>query len=173
MKIKFLRIAALLIGVGVIAGCGEDPEQQKFRQSLVDKALNDEVRKEGMAFLEKNAAVEGVKTTKSGLQYKVITAGNGEKPSIQDTVTVHYEGTRVDGFVFDSSYKRGEPSSFPLNRVIRGWTEGLALMSKGAVWMLYIKPELAYGATSPSVDIPANSTLVFKVELIDFKSSDK
>ncbi|WP_415903232.1 FKBP-type peptidyl-prolyl cis-trans isomerase [Neptuniibacter sp. QD29_5] len=173
MNIKIVGITALAIALGMVSGCGEDPEEKKFRQALVEKALNDDVRKEGVAFLESNAKEQDVKVTASGLQYKVIKAGEGVSPNITDTVTVHYEGKRVDGHVFDSSYKRGEPSSFPLNRVIRGWTEGLALMNKGAVWMFYIKPELAYGATSPSVDIPANSTLIFKVELIDFKASEK
>ncbi len=153
----------------LLAGCGENPEEQAFRQQLKDKALNDETRQQGTAFLADNAKQAGIQTTASGLQYRIEVPGEGPHPHITDLVTVHYEGQRVDGFVFDSSYQRGEPSVFPLNRVIRGWTEGVGMMNKGAVWTLFIPPELAYGATSPSDDIPANSTLIFKVELIDFE----
>lgn len=169
MYMKRSLLSVLLIS-GLISGCGNDAEEEKFRQSLVQKALYDDVRKEGDAFLAQNVNEEGIKTTASGLQYKVLVSGEGDSPSVTDQVTVHYEGMRVDGHIFDSSYKRGKPSTFPLNRVIKGWTEGVSMMKKGDVWMLYIKPELAYGATSPSADIPANSTLIFKVELIDFHS---
>lgn len=169
MYMKRSLLSVLLIS-GLISGCGNDAEEEKFRQSLVQKALYDDVRKEGDAFLAQNVNEGGIKTTASGLQYKVLASGEGESPSVTDQVTVHYEGMRVDGHIFDSSYKRGKPSTFPLNRVIKGWTEGVSMMKKGDVWMLYIKPELAYGATSPSADIPANSTLIFKVELIDFHS---
>lgn len=163
----------LSVSVLGLSGCGENAEEQKFRQELIDKAINDDVRKMGDAFLADNAKEAGVIVTASGLQYKVLVAGEGESPSATDVVTVHYEGLRVDGHIFDSSYKRGEPSSFPLNRVIRGWTEGVGMMNKGAVWMLYLPPELAYGALSPSRDIPANSTLIFKVELLDFVTAEK
>ncbi len=166
-------LAVLTVSTSLLTGCGNDAEEERFRKELIEKALNDDVRKQGDQFLSDNANQPDVSVTPSGLQYKIIKAGTGEKPKITDVVTVHYEGKRVDGFVFDSSYKRGEPSSFPLNRVIRGWTEGLSLMNKGAQWELYIKPELAYGAVSPSVEIPANSTLIFKVELIDFKAEEK
>lgn len=165
-------LVMLFVSTGLLSGCGENADEQKFKQQLIDKALNDDVRKEGDAFLAKNATEEGVITTKSGLQYKVLVSGEGPKPSVSDMVTVHYEGMRVDGYVFDSSYKRGKPTSFPLNRVIKGWTEGVSMMSRGDVWMLYLPPELAYGALSPSSDIPANSTLIFKVELIDFKAAE-
>lgn len=163
-------VSVLMVGCVALwlAGCGESEEEQKFRQELVDKALNDEVRKQGDAFLAENAKEVDVVTTKTGLQYKVLVAGNGAKPAITDKVTVHYEGLRVDGHIFDSSYQRGKPATFPVKGVIRGWTEALMLMPKGSVWMLYIPPERAYGATSPSPEIPANSTLIFKVELIDF-----
>ncbi|EAR60917.1 FKBP-type peptidyl-prolyl cis-trans isomerase [Neptuniibacter caesariensis] len=167
-----IRLFVLLAGLGVLSGCGESPEEAKFRQELVEKALNDDTRKEGDAFIRENSSAEGVVTTKSGLQYKVIHEGEGRSPTSKDTVTVHYEGMRIDGHIFDSSYKRGKPTTFPLNRVIKGWTEGLSLMKKGGVRMLYIPPELAYGALSPSEDIPANSTLIFKVELIDFHASE-
>lgn len=166
-------LSVLVIASVFLVGCGEDPAEKKFRQELVDKALNDDTRKQGVAFLTKNASSEGVETTKSGLQYKVIVKGSGNTPGITDVVRVHYEGKRVDGHVFDSSYQRGAPTEFPLNRVIKGWTQGLSMMNKGSTWMLYIPPELAYGAVSPAEDIPANSTLVFKVELIDFKETGK
>ncbi|MGH1461423.1 MAG: FKBP-type peptidyl-prolyl cis-trans isomerase [Neptuniibacter sp.] len=163
-----LYLVCLPVVVALLSGCGETPEEEKFRKELVEKALNDDVRKIGDAFLLKNAKEPGIKTTPSGLQYKVLIDGEGSSPSANDQVTVHYEGLRIDGHIFDSSYQRGEPTTFPLNRVIKGWTEGLGMMSKGAVWMLYIPADLAYGAVSPSEDIPANSTLIFKVELIDF-----
>ncbi len=171
MKVLLKFTLFSVLGLGLVA-CGEDAEKEKFRKALVEKALNDDTRKEGDAFLAENKTKEGVVTTKSGLQFKVLTAGQGTKPSITDTVTVHYEGKRLDGHVFDSSYKRGEPATFPLNRVIKGWTEGVSDMQKGEQRMLYIPPELAYGAVRPSDDIPPNSTLVFKVELIDFRSAN-
>ncbi len=162
----------LLVAVGLNVGCSEDPQEAEFRQTLVDKALNDKTRKLGDAFMRENAQAEGVMQTASGLQYKVLQVGEGVSPGKNDRVTVHYEGMRVDGHVFDSSYKRGKPAEFPLNRVIKGWTEGLSMMKKGGIRMLYIPPELAYGALSPSEDIPANSTLIFKVELIDIKAAE-
>ena len=119
----------------------------------------------GKAFLEANKAKEGVKTTPSGLQYSVKTEGTGKKPTAQSTVTVHYEGKLIDGTVFDSSVKRGEPATFKLDGVIKGWTEGLQLMKEGGEYTLYIPAELAYGAEgNPS--IPPNSVLVFDVKLI-------
>lgn len=166
------KLILALAAVATLAGCGDNSEEEKFRQELINKALHDEVRKAGDAFLADNAKAQGVKTTASGLQYKVLVAApeGGAHPAVIDEVVVHYEGMRIDGHIFDSSYQRGKPATFPLNRVIRGWTEGLSMMRKGDVWMLYIPPKLAYGATSPSTEIPANSTLIFKVELIDFRS---
>ncbi|MGY3804927.1 FKBP-type peptidyl-prolyl cis-trans isomerase [Pigmentibacter ruber] len=133
-------------------------EQQKIRS---DKNL-----KEGETFLSKNKAEKGVVTLASGLQYKIITEGKGAKPKATDTVTVNYEGTLINGKVFDSSYQRGQPVSFPVNGVIKGWTEALQLMPEGSTWMLYIPAGLAYGAQSPSPSIGPNSTLVFKVNLV-------
>ena len=124
-----------------------------------------ENQKTGEAFLEANKKKDGVKTTASGLQYKVLTPGNGASPKETDRVRVHYKGTLIDGTEFDSSYKRGKPAEFPLNGVIKGWTEGLQLMKEGAKWQLYIPANMAYGA-SPRPTIPANSTLIFDVELI-------
>ncbi len=120
----------------------------------------------GRRFLEENGAREGVTTLPSGLQYEVLTAAEGDTPAATDTVTTHYHGTLIDGTVFDSSYDRGEPASFPLNGVIAGWTEALQLMAVGAKWRLYIPPELAYGEQDRG-RIPANSTLIFDVELLE------
>jgi len=122
--------------------------------------------KKGASFLSENKKKEGVKTTPSGLQYKVITEGNGATPKYSDKVTVNYEGTLIDGTVFDSSYKRGEPISFPVSGVIKGWTEALQLMKEGSTYMLYIPSNLAYGAQGSGRSIGPNETLIFKVELI-------
>lgn len=155
-----------LVLTAFLSGCGEDPQQEAFRQQLVDKALNDDTRRAGEAFLAENAQQPGVQSTASGLQYKVVREGEGERPGPLDTVVVHYEGQRIDGEVFDSSYQRDKPARFPLNRVIKGWGEGLQLMKVGGEQLFYVPPELAYGATSPSPAIPANSTLIFRVELL-------
>jgi FKBP-type peptidyl-prolyl cis-trans isomerase FklB len=125
----------------------------------------------GLEFLEENAQREGVTVLPSGLQYEVIEAGEGAKPGPTDTVTTHYEGRLIDGTVFDSSYERGEPASFPLNRVIPGWTEALQLMPTGAKWRLYVPAGLAYGER-PAGQIPPNSTLIFDVELLDVEGSE-
>jgi len=126
---------------------------------------------EGQKFLAENKVKEGVQTTASGLQYKVLTMGDGAKPAATDTVKVHYRGTLLDGTEFDSSYARNEPISFPLNRVIPGWTEGVQLMPTGSKFIFYIAPELAYGAGGGS-PIPPNSTLIFEVELLDIEGQD-
>jgi FKBP-type peptidyl-prolyl cis-trans isomerase len=123
--------------------------------------------KEGQDFLAANKNKAGVQTTASGLQYQVITEGTGAKPTLEDTVLVHYTGKLLDGKKFDSSVDRGQPISFPLGNVIPGWSEGVALMSKGAKYTLWIPSELAYGAQGAGQDIPGNSTLEFEVELLD------
>ena len=123
---------------------------------------------EGQKFLADNKGKEGVQTTDSGLQYKVLTMGDGAKPAATDTVKVHYRGTLLDGTEFDSSYARNEPISFALNRVIAGWTEGVQLMPIGSKFEFYIAPELAYGEGGGG-PIPPNSTLVFEVELLDIE----
>jgi FKBP-type peptidyl-prolyl cis-trans isomerase FkpA len=123
---------------------------------------------EGISFLEENGRKDGVTTTESGLQYEVITLGDGPMPDETSTVSVHYEGTLLDGTVFDSSYDSGEPISFPLNGVIAGWTEGLQLMPMGSTYKFYIPSNLAYGSSEQG-PIPANSTLIFKVELLEVK----
>jgi len=128
---------------------------------------------DGEKFLAENKTKEGVKTTASGLQYKVIEEGEGPSPKAGDTVTVHYRGTLVDGTEFDSSYQRGEPATFPLTGVIPGWTEALPLMKKGSKWVLYIPSELAYGERGAGNRIPPNSTLIFEVELISYQETPK
>lgn len=130
-------------------------------------ALNDEAAKAGADFLVENAKRDGVQTTESGLQYEVIKKAEGAQPKVSDVVSVHYQGTLVDGSVFDSSIERGEPVEFPVGGVIPGWVEGLQLMKVGEKYKFYIPSELAYGAQSPTPAIPANSTLVFEVELLD------
>ncbi|HST31801.1 MAG TPA: FKBP-type peptidyl-prolyl cis-trans isomerase [Chthoniobacterales bacterium] len=122
-------------------------------------------------FLAENKKKDGVKTTASGLQYKVIKEGNGAQPKSTDTVTVNYRGTLLDGTEFDSSYKRGQPATFPVGGVIKGWTEALQLMKAGSKYQLFIPPDLAYGEHSPSPTIPPNSTLIFEVELMSVQQA--
>jgi len=121
---------------------------------------------EGRKFLVENAKKPGIKTTASGLQYEVITSGNGATPKLTDKVTTHYRGTLIDGKQFDSSYDRGEPATFPVNGVIKGWTEALQLMKEGDKWRLYIPYDLAYGERGAGRDIPPYATLIFDIELI-------
>ncbi|QSX30656.1 FKBP-type peptidyl-prolyl cis-trans isomerase [Shewanella cyperi] len=157
-----------------------EEEIQTVLQNL-DKKLNDKRTEQAQAlaaknleeskkFLETNKAKEGVTTTESGLQYEVLTAGTGDKPAAEDTVEVHYVGTLIDGTEFDSSYKRGETAKFPLNRVIAGWTEGVQLMPVGSKYRFVIPSELAYGERDTGT-IPANSTLIFEVELISIEKA--
>ena len=121
----------------------------------------------GEMFMKENASKEGVKTTPSGLQYKVLKEGEGKNPKATDTVQVHYRGTLIDGTEFDSSHKRGEPAEFPLNGVIKGWTEGVQLMKEGAKYQFVIPPQLAYGARgTPGGPIGPNETLIFEIELL-------
>jgi FKBP-type peptidyl-prolyl cis-trans isomerase len=129
---------------------------------------------EGKKYLAENAKREGVTTTASGLQYEVVKKGDGARPKATDTVKVHYRGTLLDGKEFDSSYKRGQPVSFPLNRVIKGWTEGVQLMNVGSTYKFTIPSELAYGKAGAGADIGPNATLIFDVELLAIeKSSEK
>jgi FKBP-type peptidyl-prolyl cis-trans isomerase FklB len=143
-------------------------EMMAKQQSQVDEAAKENVEK-GKTYLADNAKKDGVITLDSGLQYKVLTEGNGKMPAATDTVVTHYEGTLIDGTVFDSSIKRGEPISFPVNGVIKGWQEALQLMTEGSKWELFVPAELAYGpAGSPPV-IGPHATLVFTVELLEVK----
>jgi len=122
--------------------------------------------KAGQDFLETNKTRPGITALASGLQYEVIHNGEGAKPLATNKVTCHYHGTLIDGTVFDSSVKRGQPATFPLNGVIKGWTEGLQLMNQGSKWRFFIPPDLAYGNRDVSAQIGANSTLIFEVELL-------
>lgn len=123
--------------------------------------------KAGQEFLEANKQKPGITALPSGLQYEIITEGTGIKPGARSNVTCHYHGSLIDGTVFDSSVKRGQPATFPLNRVISGWTEGLQLMGVGSKWRFFIPPNLAYGDRQTGSDIGPNSTLIFEVELLE------
>jgi FKBP-type peptidyl-prolyl cis-trans isomerase FklB len=138
--------------------------QQKQRSAQGGKNVA-----EGKAFLGANGKKDGVTTLDSGLQYQVIQEGSGTPPKATDEVTVHYRGTLLDGTEFDSSYSRGQPATFQLNRVIKGWTEGLQLMKPGAKYKFFIPSDLAYGARGAGATIGPNSTLIFEVELISVK----
>ena len=148
---------------------------QNFQRAMEDKKQAQRVEaskkniEAGEKFLEENGKKEGVKTTESGLQYKVIVEGSGKKPAATDTVETHYEGKTLDGNIFDSSYKRGQTTTFPLNGVIKGWTEALQLMAEGSKYELYVPSELAYGANGSGGTIEPYSTLIFTVELVAIK----
>jgi FKBP-type peptidyl-prolyl cis-trans isomerase len=131
--------------------------------------ISTKAKEEGEKFLAENAKREGVKVTASGLQYEVLEATLGQKPKATDTVKVHYEGTLIDGTVFDSSYKRGESIEFPLDGVIKGWTEGLQLMSVGSKFKFFIPYQLAYGERGAGASIPPFAALIFTVELLGIK----
>ncbi len=122
--------------------------------------------KAGEDFLETNKSKEGVTALPSGLQFEVITEGTGPKPTAMNTVTCHYHGTLLNGTIFDSSVQRGKPASFPLNQVIKGWTEGVQLMGTGSKWRFFIPPHLGYGDRQVGTHIGPNSTLIFEVELL-------
>ncbi len=141
--------------------------QQK--QTAAAKEQGDKNRKAGEEFLAANKGKEGVVTLPSGLQYKILKAGEGPKPSPADTVVCNYKGTLLDGKEFDSSYKRGQPATFPVSGVIKGWTEALQLMPVGSKWQLFIPPDLAYGDRQAGPDITPGSTLVFEVELMSIQ----
>ncbi len=153
-------------------------EIQAFQQEMQAKmvaemeAMAATNKTDGEAFLAENAKQEGVVVTESGLQYKVLEAGDGESPGPADVATVHYRGTLIDGTQFDSSYDRGEPATFPVGGVIAGWTEALQLMKPGAKWQLFIPSELAYGERGAGQAIGPNATLLFDVELISVEKGD-
>jgi FKBP-type peptidyl-prolyl cis-trans isomerase FklB len=142
--------------------------QTELRDLLVKKQADTAANNiaAGEAFLEANGKKDGVITTDSGLQYKILTTGDGKQPKDTDTVTTHYKGTLIDGREFDSSYKRDKPASFPVKGVIKGWTEALQLMHVGDKWQLFVPSELAYGESKRSELIEANSTLIFEIELL-------
>ncbi len=140
--------------------------QKRQAQMAADAEKN---KAEGQAFLEKNKTAEGVVVLPSGLQYKILKAGEGKKPVLDDTVVCNYRGTLINGTEFDSSYKRNAPASFPLKGVIKGWTEALQLMPVGSKWQLFIPPELAYGERGAGDAVGPSATLIFEVELLSIK----
>ena len=142
-------------------------QEEKMQQS------GETSKKDGDAFLAANKAKQGVVTLPSGLQYKILTTGTGPKPTATDSVVCNYRGTLIDGTEFDSSYKRGQPATFPVNGVIKGWTEALQLMPVGSKWQLFVPPDLAYGARGAGNEIPPNSTLIFEVELQSIQPKGK
>jgi FKBP-type peptidyl-prolyl cis-trans isomerase FklB len=141
----------------------------RAKQEAARKAVGDANMKAGTEFLASNKTKEGVVALPSGLQYKILAQGNGPKPTASDTVVCNYRGTLIDGTEFDSSYKRGQPATFPVGRVIKGWTEALQLMPVGSKWQLFIPPDLAYGANGAGSVIGPNATLIFEVELMSIK----
>ena len=146
------------------------PEENEERlMAVLKQALMQKKSASGESFMEENAARPEVTTTASGLQYEVLIEGTGPMPSATDTVVTHYHGTLTDGTVFDSSVERGSPASFPVNRVIAGWTEALQMMGVGSKWRLVIPPNLAYGERGAGAAIPPNATLVFEVELLEIQ----
>lgn len=147
----------------------EGADAQKIIQDYFTKMqakANEEKIEAGKKFLEENSKRDEVITLKSGLQYEVLKAGEGAKPTPNDQVTTHYHGTLIDGTVFDSSVERGEPATFPVSGVIKGWTEALQLMSVGAKWRLYVPSDLAYGERGAGAQIGPHTTLIFDVELL-------
>jgi FKBP-type peptidyl-prolyl cis-trans isomerase FklB len=148
--------------------------QQRVMQKQVEAqmAAGDKNKKEGEAFLAANKTKKGVKTTASGLQYKVLKEGAGKTAKADDSVTTHYRGTLIDGTEFDSSYKRNEPATFPVNGVIAGWSEALQMMKAGAKWQLFIPPDLAYGARGAGEAIGPHAVLIFEIELLSIDAGE-
>ncbi len=145
--------------------------QQKLQEYMSKK--NSVVKEEGKKFLAENKKQPGVVELPSGIQYKIITQGTGVKPTLEDTIKVHYQGTRLDGFEFDNSYKRGEPIEFQLNGLIEGWKQTVVLMPAGSKWKLFIPSDYAYGDRGAGADIPGGATLIFELELLDVKQVKK
>jgi FKBP-type peptidyl-prolyl cis-trans isomerase FklB len=145
---------------------------RKKQQELAQQAAEAN-KKQGLEFLEANKAKEGVVALPSGLQYKVLTEGTGPKPAATDTVVCNYRGTLLDNTEFDSSYKRGQPATFPVTGVIKGWTEALQLMPVGSKWQLFVPSELAYGERGAGGQIGPNATLIFEVELLSIQAKDQ
>ena len=177
---KRIDSAALIRGLRDGMGGGktlltEDEMRAALQQLRTDvtHAAADENVKTGAAFLAANKSKPGVTTLPSGLQYKVLTAGTGPKPTASDTVTVNYRGTLISGKEFDSSYKRGQPATFPVGGVIKGWTEALQLMPVGSKWQLFIPADLAYGDRGAGGDIGPGETLIFEVELLSIGEQKK
>jgi peptidylprolyl isomerase/FKBP-type peptidyl-prolyl cis-trans isomerase FklB len=155
---RSLRIAFAAVALLIVAGCGRSHSPEAAQANLLA----------GQAFLASNAKVPGVHVLADGLQYKILASGpaDGLRPHPQDEVKVNYEGRLINGQVFDSSFERCQPAAFPLDQVIPGWTEGLQLMRPGDEWLLYVPPKLGYGDEEKGDKIPANSVLIFRVQLI-------
>lgn len=175
MGIETINYNFELIKQGMINGLSEDTcmmtgaQANEYLQSTIDRIKYGSTKEDGEKFLAENAKREGVVTTESGLQYEIITLGKGAKPAATDKVKVHYEGTLIDGTVFDSSIQRGEPITFGLNQVIKGWTEGVQLMPVGSKFRFYIPYDLAYGERGAGEQIPPYAALIFDVELLDIE----
>jgi len=148
---------------------GELQNKMREKQAAAVKEISEKSKKEGEAFLAENKTKEGVVTLPSGLQYKILKAGDGKKPTIDDTVVCHYRGTLINGTEFDSSYKRNQPATFAVKGVIKGWTEALQLMPVGSKWQLFIPSALGYGERGATTLIPPNSALIFEVELLSIQ----
>ena len=177
-----LNTDALLAGVKDALG-GKQPllSESEVKETMTaltkqleekQKAVAEQNVKDGEKFLAANKTKEGVKTTASGLQYKVIKEGTGPQPKVTDSVVANYRGTLINGTEFDSSYKRGQPATFPLSGVIKGWTEGLQLMKVGSKYQLFIPATLAYGDRAMGADIAPNSTLIFEIELVGIQPQE-
>jgi FKBP-type peptidyl-prolyl cis-trans isomerase FklB len=144
-------------------------EEMRSKQAAMMAQAGEKNAKEGEAFLAANKSKDGVVTTPSGLQYKILKEGTGPKPTLDDTVVCHYRGTLIDGTEFDSSYKRNEPAKFPVKGVIKGWTEALQLMPVGSKWQLWVPSSLAYGDRGAGPQIGPNTMLIFEVELVSIQ----
>jgi FKBP-type peptidyl-prolyl cis-trans isomerase FklB len=162
-------ISTIIEGREPLLDVSESREIIQKMQERMEATTSQSIIEEGSKYLAENAKREEVHSTESGLQYEVITTGEGDKPTADNEVEVHYEGTLLDGTVFDSSYQRGETISFGLGQVIKGWTEGLQLMNPGSKYKLHIPHDLAYGPQGAGQAIPPYATLIFTVELISFK----
>jgi len=168
---KTLLSLTIALSCTTVYAADSNIQQPIKNETTLMQTTQDKNLTQGAAFLEANKTKPGVVTLTSGLQYKIITEGKGAKPGQNDVVTVHYAGTLIDGTEFDSSYKRGQPTSFPVGAVIPGWVEALQLMPVGSVWELYIPSQLAYGTRGAPPIIGPNSVLIFKVELLDIKKN--
>lgn len=161
---------ALMTDQEILETLSNFQKEMAAKQAALMKELGEKNKKEGETFLAENKKKEGIITLPSGLQYKVIKAGTGKKPKLTDTVTAHYRGTLINGTEFDSSYRRGQPTAFRVNGVIRGWTEALQLMEEGAKWQLFIPSNLAYAERGSGQMIGPNATLIFEIELVSVQS---